>query len=133
MGLQTSLPDQLTGGGVEVPAGLAETGTQLWEDVTAGRKLSAPHATLLLNICRIADRLDDLVDEIDGRLTTTNEQGTENINPLISEHRQQLATMSMLMQRLGIGELPKGNAGAKTLRDQIAEQRKKREAKESTG
>jgi eukaryotic-like serine/threonine-protein kinase len=62
----------------DVPAGLGEAGTDLWNDVANGRRLSAAHKSLLLNICRIADRLDELADELAGRpLVVTNHQGTE--------------------------------------------------------
>ena len=117
----------------DVPAGLGEAGTELWNDVTAGRRLTAANKALLLNICRIADRLDELADELAGRdLVVVNHQGTETPNPLLTEHRMQLSTMSQLMQRMGIGELPKVSTKA-SVRDQMAEKRAERERKRAAG
>lgn len=109
--------------------GLAEAGITLWNDVAGGRTLSAAHQQLLLNICRIADRLNALDDELSGRdLVVVNHQGTEMPNPLLTEHRMQLATMSQLMHRLGIGELPKAKKSS-SVKDQMAEKRAERETK----
>ena len=120
------------------PSGLKESGEALWEDTVNGRQLSAAHKALLLNACRIADRLDDIAEELeDAPLTVTlydkrGEPINEVAQPLLGEHRQQFATMSQILSRLGVGELPKTNAGKKSLKDQLAEQREKREAKKST-
>lgn len=116
----------------DVPAGLSEAGVELWNDIANGRRLSAAHRSLLLNICRVADRLDELAEELAGReLVVTNHQGTETPNPLLTEHRMQLATMSQLMTRLGIGELPKA-AKQSSVKDQMAQKREER-AKRAAG
>lgn len=116
------------------PQGLKDSGQALWDEIAKGKSLSAAHKALLLNICRIADRLDDIAEELEeSPLTVTlydkrGEPVNEVAQPLLGEHRQQLATMSQLMSRLGIGELPKAKTGEKTIRDQLAEQRAKRSA-----
>ena len=116
------------------PEGLQESGMELWRDIVGDRKLSAAHRALLLNICRIADRLDAIAEELEeSPLTVTlydkrGEPVNEVAQPLLGEHRQQLATMSQLMSRLGIGELPKVKTGEKSIRDQLAERRAQRSA-----
>ncbi|OMC55383.1 hypothetical protein A5747_13400 [Mycobacterium sp. IS-836] len=107
--------------------GLGEAGQALWDEVSKDRELSVPHKTLLLNACRIADRLDEIDKEIPRRgLTDVNKQGTEIINPLIPEQRQQLAALSAILTRMGFKELP--TAGEKvSVADRLAEQREKRE------
>jgi hypothetical protein len=113
--------------------GLGEAGQALWDEVTRGRELSTPHKTLLLNACRIADRLDEIDNEIPrAGLTVINDQGTRSVNPLIPEQRQQLAQLSAILTRMGFKELPR--AGEKvTVADRIAEQRAKREARQANG
>lgn len=106
--------------------GLGEAGQALWDEVAIGRPLSVAHKTLLLNACRIADRLDEIDNEIPrAGLTVVNHQGTESINPLISEQRQQLAQLSAILTRMGFKELPKPTEQV-SVADRMAEQRKKR-------
>ena len=89
------------------PSGLGLAGIDLWISVTSGCELDAASKVLLLNACRIADRLDQLDSEIDGRLISYNARGDEIINPLISEHRQQYSTLAGILSKMGLGELPK--------------------------
>lgn len=112
---------------VELPAGLGDAGSELWTGVTSGRELDAPSKVLLVNACRIADRLDDLVEMIGSRLTVINDQGTETINPLISEHRQQYATLAVILSKMGLGELPKSKSGPSKW-DELARRRQNRNA-----
>lgn len=111
----------------KVPFGLSSAGTELWTGVTSGRELDAPSKVLLVNACRIADRLDDLVETIGSRLTVINDQGTETINPLISEHRQQYATLAAILSKMGLGELPKSKSGPSKW-DELARRRQNRNA-----
>ena len=113
---------------MRVPDGLGDTGTELWEGVTSGRTLDAPHKVLLLNACRIADRLDELTLEIGGRLLSENQRGDEVINPLVSEHRQQYSALAAVLGKLGVGELPKAKQAGKSSRDQLAAKRAARAA-----
>lgn len=107
--------------------GLGETGKRLYEAVSDGRKLSVPHEVLLLNACRIADRLDEIDAELPRKgLTVTNDQGTESVNPLIPEQRQQLAQLGSLLARMGIKELPE--IGHQTsIAEELAKQRERRQ------
>lgn len=110
-----------------IPFGLSSAGKELWTGVTSGRELDAPSKVLLVNACRIADRLDDLVETIGSRLTVINDQGTETINPLISEHRQQYATLAAILSKMGLGELPKSKSGPSKW-DELARRRQNRNA-----
>ena len=107
------------------PPGLSAAGEELWVSVTTGRVLDAPSRVMLLNACRIADRLDALDSEIGGRLTSFNARGDEVINPLISEHRQQYSTLAGILSKMGIGELPKPKQGSSKW-DELAAKREAR-------
>ncbi len=109
------------------PDGLGLAGIDLWLSVSSGRQLDAASRVLLLNACRIADRLDALDSEIDGRLLSFNQRGDEVINPLISEHRQQYATLAGILSRMGLGELPRPSTGDSKW-DELAKRRAEREA-----
>lgn len=107
------------------PAGLGPSGLELWTSITKERTLDAASKVMLVNACRIADRLDDLDREIDGRLISYNQRGDEVINPLISEHRQQFSSLATILGKLGLGELPKPSSGP-SRRDDLAKKRQER-------
>lgn len=111
----------------DVPAGLGLAGIDLWIGVSAGRELDAAGKVLLLNACRIADRLNALDSEIGGRLLSYNQRGDEVINPLISEHRQQFSTLAGILARMGLGELSVVSSGADKW-DELAARRAERAA-----
>ena len=60
-------------------------------------------------------------------LTTVNARGDVVANPLLVEHRQQLATMRQVLQSLGIEKLLEV-VKESSFKDQLAEARKAREA-----
>lgn len=107
---------------------LGPSGRELFDALVAGRDVSAAHRALVLNAARLADRADELSAAVGGRLTTVNSQGTETINPVVSELRMVTAALSQVLAKLGVGELPKVRSGDKSIRDQLAERRAKREA-----
>ncbi|QXO14243.1 terminase small subunit [Mycobacterium phage Chaser] len=111
-----------------VPPGLSLAGIDLWINVSGERELDAASRVLLLNACRIADRLDQLDKEIDGRLLSYNQRGDEVINPLISEHRQQYTVLANILSKMGLGELPKPKQGESKW-DELAKKRAERAAK----
>lgn len=111
----------------EVPPGLEAGGTELWESIAGERELDAASKHLLVNACRIVDRLDNLDKEIDGRLLSFNARGDEIINPLISEHRQQYTTLANILGKMGLGELPKPQE-ANSREDELAKKRAERAA-----
>lgn len=118
----------------EIPSDLQESGKALYESLISERKPSAAHKTMILNAARMADMLDKIELELalNPNLTVVNGQGTRTVNPLISEARMIAGALSQILAKLGVAELPKVKSGEKTLKDQLAEQRKKREAKQST-
>lgn len=107
---------------------LGPSGRELFDALVAGRDVSAAHRALVLNAARLADKADELSAAVGGRLTTVNSQGTETINPVVSELRMVTAALSQVLAKLGVGELPKVRSGDKSIRDQLAERRAKREA-----
>lgn len=112
-----------------VPDGLGDSGARMWGGLAEGRALDPAAESLVLNACRVADRLDELTEEIGGRLTVTNDRGDEVANPLITEHRQQLAVLRQVLTTLGVGKLPMSKPAGKSLKDQLAERRAEREAR----
>ena len=109
-------------------ADLGPSGRELFEGLLAGREVSAAHRALALNAARLADRADELSAAVGNRLTTVNSQGTETINPVLSELRMVTSALSQVLAKLGVGELPKVRSGDKSIRDQLAERRAKRVA-----
>ncbi|AMU74049.1 hypothetical protein BAB79_04790 [Mycobacteroides abscessus] len=112
----------------KVPVELGESGRDLWAGVANGRGMTAASRALLLNACRMADRLDDLVEKIGDRLTVINHQGTETINPLIAEHRMQYTALAQVLAKMGVAELPKPKSDKKSSRDELAAKRAARVA-----
>lgn len=107
----------------DMPAELGPSGRDLFEALVVGRGVSPAHRVLVMNAARLADKADELSAEVGGRLTTVNSQGTETINPLISELRMVTGALAQVLSKLGVGELPKVRSGEKTIRDQLAERR----------
>ena len=108
--------------------GLGPSGQALFDALVSGREVSAAHRALVVNAARLADKCDELSEAVGGRLTTVNSQGTETINPLISELRMATAALAQVLGKLGVGELPKIASGGKSIRDQLAERRAQRDA-----
>lgn len=112
-------------GGVTVELGVS--GRELFDSLSEGRELSGAQRLLVLQAARLADKCDELLGQVDGRLTTVNSQGTETINPLISEFRMVSGQLSQILGKLGVGELPKVRSG-KSLLDELAERRAQRDS-----
>lgn len=106
-----------------MPADLGPSGQDLFDALVGGREVSPAHRVMVLNAARLADKADELSEAVGGRLTVVNSQGTETINPLISELRMVTAGLAAVLSKLGVGELPKVRSGEKTIRDQLAERR----------
>lgn len=106
--------------------GLGPSGRSVFEALVEGRDVSAAHRVLALNAARLADKADELSEAVGGRLTTVNSQGTETINPVVSELRMVTGALAQVLAKLGVGELPKVRSGEKTIRDQLAERRAQR-------
>lgn len=112
-----------------MPADLGPSGQDVYRALVNGRDLSAAHLALVVNAARLSDKSDELNAAVGGRLTVVNSQGTETINPLISELRMVTSALAQVLTKLGVGELPKvRGAGEKSIRDQLAERRAQRDA-----
>jgi hypothetical protein len=89
------------------PLGLHAAGLRLWHSIANEYELDEHEQLLLVEACRIADRLDRLAAESDGApLTTTNYKGDPCSNPLLVEARQQSLVFARLLAslRLPVGE-----------------------------
>lgn len=117
-------------GEITPPEGLGSAGFSLFSALTEGRDVSPAHLVLVINAARLADKADELSDAVGGRLTTVNSQGTETINPVVSEFRMVTAALTQLLQRLGVGELPRVRVAEQSIRDQLAARRALRVAGE---
>jgi len=109
------------------PDGLGESGIRLWDGLMKGRTVDAATESLVLNAARVADRLDELTEQIGGVMTVTNDRGDEVANPLITEHRQQLQVLRAVLSTLGVGKLPAAASTGKSLQEQLAEARAERQ------
>lgn len=85
---------------------LGDAGTRLWNGIAETRSIDATTYALVLNACRIVDRLDEMQEYIaDSPLVMENDKGDNIANPLIIEHRQQSMALRNLLAALGIGKL----------------------------
>jgi hypothetical protein len=88
----------------------------LWSSVVEEYDIEEHERLLLLEACRIADRLDRLAEESAGEpLTTENFKGDEVANPKLVEARQQGIVFARLLASL---RLPMGDEEAGLVRPQ---------------
>lgn len=113
--------------GVDAPSDLGPSGRDLFVSLVEGRSVPAAQRVLVLQAARLADKCDELLGAVEGRLTTVNSLGTESVNPLISEFRMVSGALSQVLSKLGVGELPKVRSGDRSIRDQLAERRARRD------
>lgn len=93
---------------------LGPSGRELWNSITAEADLEVHEKILLLEACRVTDRLQALDEDLaDAPLTVTNNKGDEVANPLLTESRQQQATLTRLIASL---RLPTGEEDARPQR-----------------
>ncbi|QGH75741.1 terminase small subunit [Gordonia phage Syleon] len=105
-------------------------GKALWDGVKLIRRVDSAFEPLLLNACRIADRLDELNDALElAPLTVTNAKGDEVANPLMTEHRQQLLALRQVLHSLGIRELDIEVPQEKSLAEVLAEAKEQMKSK----
>ena len=104
---------------------LGGAGRRLWADIHAARDVPAHLMPLVLNVCRIQDRLTSVVDELENAgltVTLLNKNGDETgvvANPLLVELRMQAATFSQLMARLGLDKLKEHSSGKPSIADEL--------------
>lgn len=115
------------GGVVSVSGdGLGAAGLALWDAVHECRSVGREHELLLLNACRVADSLERISEELAvSGLRSRNSRGDEIANPLLVEHRQQLATFRQVLAALGVDKLQTVSSGP-SLRDELAAAREAR-------
>jgi hypothetical protein len=90
-----------------IPDGLHNAGRQLWMSVTNDYDIEEHERLLLIEACRVADRLDAIAAELVGApLTMTNFKGDPCSNPLLVEARQQGIVLARLLTTL---RLPAGD------------------------
>lgn len=124
------------------PAGLGERGSGLWLALHAGGKFDAAGEALVVEACRLADRLDQLDDVISGkgvlqllRFRSLFDSDDERhlvmtVDGVLGEARQQANTLRQIVATLGLGrvaeiEPPKS---AEVGPDQLAARRADRRA-----
>lgn len=89
--------------GRKAPAGLRSKGKRLWSEVTEGYKLRHDELDILEDVCREADLIDKIEQELaSADLMTTGSMGQQVVNPLIAEARQHRATKMSLWKRLAL-------------------------------
>lgn len=91
----------------EAPTDLGATGLDIWNELMHERDLGATHMTLVHNLCRTADNLDEFARQYAGNLVVTDDMGTEVANPLLVEFRQQMLAMRQILKDLGLMNLEK--------------------------
>lgn len=85
---------------------LGETGSQLWNEMTADGPLPSMAMVLLLEACRIADRLDQLDENLRGgvaewlQLEVDGNTTTVIIDRALSESRQQATALKGLIAEI---------------------------------
>lgn len=106
---------------------LKDSGRALWDGVQECRKVTKAHESLLLNACRIADRLDSLTEAIaSASLTVENDRGDRVANPLMTEHRMQVSALTQVLRTLGVTSLEETSTGSVQVEDVLAKAREER-------
>ena len=111
---------------MDVKLSLGESGQALWDAVHSSRQVGPEHKSMLLNACRIADRLDAIAEDLaESPLTKTlyDKRGdaiNEVANPLLSEHRMQLGALNSVLKQLGIERLSEAQDSGLTFAEKLA-------------
>ena len=95
-----------------VPAYLKSKGTQVWKSVTADYVLRDDEKVLLEQICREADLIQELHEELRKLpIMMTGSMGQDIVNPLLMEIRQHRSLMADLHKKLALPDLDKPVSG----------------------
>ena len=95
-----------------VPAHLRAKGTQVWKSVTADYVLRDDEKVLLEQICREADLIQELHEELRKLpIMMTGSMGQDIVNPLLMEIRQHRSLMADLHKKLALPDLDKPVSG----------------------
>ena len=86
------------------PSGLGKAGKALWQGINAEYGLAPHESAILVQCCRVVDRLDVLEDELSaaGSLTVTGSTGQPKAHPLLAEWRAQARVLESLSRALSI-------------------------------
>lgn len=107
---------------VSAPRGLKAKGRKLWKTITDDYDLRADELDTLEDICREADLIVMLEEELDGaELIVKGSQGQDVANPMISELRQHRATKKALWVSLKLPD--EGGAAAGNQQREAAQTR----------
>jgi hypothetical protein len=85
------------------PAGLGRSGRALWRAVHAEFGLAPHERAILVQCCRVVDRLDAIEAELAGApLTVPGSTGQPKAHPLLAEWRMQARVLESLSRALSI-------------------------------
>jgi hypothetical protein len=85
------------------PSGLGKAGKALWHDVNAQFGLAPHESAILVQVCRVADRLDVIEAQLAGApLTVPGSTGQPKAHPLLAEWRAQARVLESLSRALSI-------------------------------
>ena len=109
---------------------LGPRGQEVYDALIKNRDLNAAQRVLALNAARLAETLDRIEAELalNPNLTVINSQGTETINPLISEARMLTGALSQILAKMGMATFPDAESQEKSKVDQLADRRAQRQA-----
>ena len=97
--------------GTRAPSGLGRSGRALWRQVNAEFGLAPHESAVLVQVCRLVDRLDQLEAELaGGPLTVLGSTGQPRAHPLLAEQRHQMRVLESLSRALSI-PLPSEEVG----------------------
>jgi hypothetical protein len=86
------------------PSGLGRSGRALWRDINAEYGLAPHERAILVQCCRVADRLDVIEDELGAAdsLVVEGSKGQPKVHPLVAEQRAQMRVLESLSRALSI-------------------------------
>ena len=89
--------------GTRAPDGLGKAGRALWRQVNAEFGLAPHESAILVQVCRVIDRLDQIEAELSGApLTVEGSTGQPKAHPLLAEWRHQARVLESLSRALSI-------------------------------
>jgi hypothetical protein len=88
---------------IRAPSGLGKAGRALWRDIMAEFGLAPHERAILVQCCRVVDRLDAIEAELSGAaLTVAGSTGQPKAHPLLAEWRLQARVLESLSRALSI-------------------------------
>lgn len=95
------------------PVGLQARGRRFWKDTLEAYELTDGELSLLAEVCRTMDTLDELARIVAAEgATTTGSQGQKVVHPAVAEARQQRLALHRLLAALALpdedGRIVKG-------------------------